>query len=95
MKLTTKGRYAVTAMMDLSLHGKIDNVTLTDISGRQNISLAYLEQLFRSLRKAGLVTSVRGAKGGYRLARADSDISLADILVAMLSVRRYTVCILA
>ena len=82
MKLTTKGRYAVTAMMDLSLHGKIDNVTLTDISGRQNISLAYLEQLFRSLRKAGLVTSVRGAKGGYRLARADSDISLADILVA-------------
>ena len=82
MKLTTKGRYAVTAMMDLSLHGKIDNVTLTDISGRQNISLAYLEQLFRSLRKAGLVTSVRGAKGGYRLARADSEISLADILVA-------------
>jgi Rrf2 family iron-sulfur cluster assembly transcriptional regulator len=82
MKLTTKGRYAVTAMMDLSLHGKIDNVTLADISGRQNISLAYLEQLFRSLRKAGLVTSVRGAKGGYRLARPDSEISLADILIA-------------
>jgi len=82
MKLTTKGRYAVTAMMDLSLHGKIDNVALTDIAARQNISLAYLEQLFGALRKAGLVSSVRGPKGGYRLARADSDISLADILVA-------------
>ncbi len=82
MKLTTKGRYAVTAMMDLALHGKLGNVTLADIAGRQNISPAYLEQLFGSLRKAGLVTSVRGPKGGYRLARNDQDISLADILVA-------------
>lgn len=82
MKLTTKGRYAVTAMMDLALHAKIDNVALTDIAVRQNISLAYLEQLFSSLRKAGLINSVRGAKGGYRLAKEDKDISLADILVA-------------
>ncbi len=82
MKLTTKGRYAVTAMMDLALHGKLGNVTLADIAGRQNISPAYLEQLFGSLRKAGLVTAVRGPKGGYRLARNDQEISLADILVA-------------
>ncbi|MBX2848597.1 MAG: Rrf2 family transcriptional regulator [Acidiferrobacterales bacterium] len=82
MKLTTKGRYAVTAMMDLALHAKIDYVTLAEISGRQNISLAYLEQLFASLRKAGLVESIRGPKGGYRVARPTSDISLADILIA-------------
>lgn len=82
MKLTTKGRYAVTAMMDLALHSKLANVTLTDIAARQSISSAYLEQLFGSLRKAGLVSSVRGPKGGYRLAKADREISLADILVA-------------
>ena len=82
MKLTTKGRYAVTAMMDLALHAKIDNVTLADISARQAISFAYLEQLFRSLREAGLVSSVRGPKGGYRLAKAEDAISLADILIA-------------
>lgn len=82
MKLTTKGRYAVTAMMDLALHAKIDCVTLADIAERQNISLSYLEQLFGSLRKAGLIASLRGPKGGYRLARSDKDISLADILIA-------------
>ena len=82
MKLTTKGRYAVTAMMDLALHAKLDHVALTDIAERQKISLAYLEQLFGSLRKAGLVNSVRGAKGGYLLAREDKQISLADILIA-------------
>ena len=82
MKLTTKGRYAVTAMMDLALHAKIDYVTLAEISARQTISLAYLEQLFGSLRKAGLVISIRGPKGGYRLAKEESDISLADILIA-------------
>lgn len=82
MKLTTKGRYAVTAMMDLALHARLDRVSLTDIAARQNISLSYLEQLFCSLRKAGLVQSVRGAKGGYMLAREDKHISLADILVA-------------
>lgn len=83
MKLTTKGRYAVTAMMDLSLHAKLDHIALVDISDRQNISLSYLEQLFRSLRKGGLVESVRGAKGGYKLAKADNQISLADILIAV------------
>ena len=82
MKLTTKGRYAVTAMMDLALHARLDRVTLTDIAERQQISLAYLEQLFGNLRKAGLVTSLRGPKGGYMLARADKEISLADILIA-------------
>ena len=82
MKLTTKGRYAVTAMMDLALHAKLDRISLADIADRQQISLAYLEQLFCSLRKAGLVQSVRGSKGGYLLARQDKDISLADILVA-------------
>ncbi len=82
MKLTTKGRYAVTAMMDLALHAKIGCVSLVDVSERQNISLAYLEQLFRSLKKSGLVNSIRGAKGGYMLAKGDKEISLADILVA-------------
>lgn len=82
MKLTTKGRYAVTAMMDLALHAKLGHVTLTDIAERQAISSAYLEQLFGNLRKAGLVTSVRGPKGGYMLAQAEHDISLADILIA-------------
>ena len=82
MKLTTKGRYAVTAMMDLALHAKLDPVALADIAERQDLSLAYLEKLFGSLRKAGLISSVRGAKGGYMLARADKEISLADILVA-------------
>lgn len=82
MKLTTKGRYAVTAMMDLALHAKLGCVSLVDVAERQNISLAYLEQLFRSLRKAGLVNSIRGAKGGYMLARDEKSISLADILVA-------------
>lgn len=82
MKLTTKGRYAVTAMMDLALHAKLDRIALVDIAARQNISQAYLEKLFGSLRKAGLVKSVRGAKGGYMLARDDKEISLADILIA-------------
>jgi len=82
MKLTTKGRYAVTAMMDLALHAKLDHIALVDIAERQNISLAYLEQLFRCLRKGGLVESVRGAKGGYKLAKPDTEISLADILIA-------------
>ena len=83
MKLTTKGRYAVTAMMDLALHAKLESVSVSEIAERQSISAAYLEQLFGSLRKAGLITSLRGAKGGYRLARDDKSISLADILIAV------------
>ncbi|MFT6406614.1 MAG: Rrf2 family iron-sulfur cluster assembly transcriptional regulator [Arenicella sp.] len=82
MNLTTKGRYAVTAMMDLALHAKLDRISLVDIADRQNLSLSYLEQLFRNLRNAGLIKSVRGAKGGYMLARSEKDISLADILIA-------------
>lgn len=82
MKLTTKGRYAVTAMMDLALHAKLGRITLVDIAERQKISLSYLEQLFGNLRKAKLVSSTRGAKGGYVLARSEKEISLADILIA-------------
>lgn len=82
MKLTTKGRYAVTAMMDLALHAKLDCVPLVDIAERQDISPSYLELLFRNLRKAGLVNSVRGSKGGYLLAKSADEISLADILIA-------------
>ena len=82
MKLTTKGRYAVTAMTDLALHSKLEHVSLAEIAQRQSISLAYLEQLFRLMRRAKLVESVRGAKGGYKLAKSDKDISLADILIA-------------
>ena len=82
MRLTTKGRYAVTAMMDLQLHANQKRVTLTEIAGRQDISLSYLEQLFACLRKAGLVKGIRGPKGGYSLSRDASEISIAEILVA-------------
>lgn len=84
MRLTTKGRYAVTAMLDLALQGQTaGSVTLAAIAERQGISLPYLEQLFAKLRRVGLVTSVRGPGGGYRLARAPTAISVADILVAI------------
>ncbi|MEE4302416.1 MAG: Rrf2 family transcriptional regulator, partial [Pseudomonadales bacterium] len=71
MRLTTRGRYAVTAMLDLALHDRGAPVALADIAERQDISLAYLEQLFSRLRRAGLVASVRGPGGGYRLARLE------------------------
>ena len=83
MRLTTKGRFAVTAMMDLALCGGTEPVTLAEISGRQHISLSYLEQLFGKLRRQGLVKSVRGPGGGYRLARPMSEISVADIILAV------------
>ncbi|MCP5143419.1 MAG: Rrf2 family transcriptional regulator [Gammaproteobacteria bacterium] len=83
MKLTTRGRYAVTAMLDLTIHGSTNPVSLGDISAREDISLAYLEQLFGGLRKAGLVDSVRGPGGGYRLARADDAISIAAVIDAV------------
>ena len=70
MKLSTKGRYAVTAMMDIALHDGMGLVTLADISQCQGISLSYLEQLFSKLRRNGLVKGVRGPGGGYELARA-------------------------
>lgn len=83
MKLTTKGRYAVTAMLDLALHYDKGAVTLADIARRQGISLSYLEQLFAKLRRSGLVDSVRGPGGGYNLATDPSRISVADIIVAI------------
>jgi Rrf2 family iron-sulfur cluster assembly transcriptional regulator len=83
MKLTSKGRYAVTAMLDVTIHAVSGPVSLADISGRQGISLSYLEQLFSRLRKEGLVTSVRGPGGGYRLGRCSSQIAIADIICAV------------
>jgi len=83
MRLTTKGRYAVTAMLDLAIHGRQGPVSLNDISGRQGISLSYLEQLFAKLRRGGLVSSVRGPGGGYRLSREDAEINVAEIVDAV------------
>lgn len=83
MRLTTKGRYAVTAMMDLAIHDQSGPVTLTEIAASQHISLSYLEQLFAALRKAGLVRGLRGPGGGYRLAKPANDISIARIIAAV------------
>ena len=83
MRLTTKGRYAVTAMIDLTLHAKDKPISLAEISGRQSISLSYLEQLFSKLRHSGLVSSVRGPGGGYRLAMPCEDIFVAQIINAV------------
>lgn len=83
MRLTTKGRYAVTAMLDLALNGNGGPVSLADISGRQDISLSYLEQLFAKLRRNELVRSVRGPGGGYLLSRGQDDIFVAQIIDAV------------
>jgi len=83
MKLTTKGRYAVTAMLDLALHYQQGAVTLSEIAKRQGISLSYLEQLFARLRRSGLVDSVRGPGGGYNLAMPPEKISVADIVLCI------------
>lgn len=83
MRLTTKGRYAVTAMLDLALHADKGPVSLADISRRQEISLSYLEQLFAKLRRGNLVSSVRGPGGGYRLSRALDEIYVAEIIDAV------------
>ncbi|HEX8740556.1 MAG TPA: Fe-S cluster assembly transcription factor [Casimicrobiaceae bacterium] len=83
MRLTTKGRFAVTAMLDVALHGAAGPVTLATISERQKISLSYLEQLFGKLRRHRLVDSVRGPGGGYRLARDGQAITVADVIVAV------------
>ncbi len=83
MKMTTKGRYAVTAMLDLALNHDKEPITLADISQRQGISLSYLEQLFSRLRGQDLVDSTRGPGGGYRLNRATDAISLAEIIFAV------------
>jgi Rrf2 family transcriptional regulator, iron-sulfur cluster assembly transcription factor len=83
MRLTTKGRFAVTAMIDVAMHGTHGPVTLAAVSERQKISLSYLEQLFGKLRRHGLVDSVRGPGGGYNLARAADTVSVADVILAV------------
>lgn len=83
MKLTSKGRYAVTAMLDVALHSNKRPVSLAEISERQDISLSYLEQLFSRLRRNGLVDSVRGPGGGYILGREMSEIAISEIVKAV------------
>lgn len=83
MKLTTKGRYAVTAMLDLALHCNDGPVKLAEISERQGISLSYLEQLFTRLRKKGLVKSTRGPGGGYSLSRQSDEIPVSQVILAV------------
>lgn len=92
MKLSTKGRYAVMAMVDLASNSKGQPVALADIAERQEISLSYLEQLFAKLRKGGLVKSVRGPGGGYLLARAAKEMRVADIILAVDEPIKATIC---
>ncbi len=90
MRLSTKSRYAVTAMLDLALNGTRGPVTLADISENQSISLSYLEQLFAGLRAKGLVRGVRGPGGGYYLGRDAAEISIADVICAVDEWVEYT-----
>ena len=92
MRLTTKGRYAVTAMLDLSLNYEVGTITLADISDRQGISLSYLEQLFSRLRKQDLVSSTRGPGGGYTLSRSADEITILDVISAVDEKMDNTVC---
>ncbi len=92
MKLGVKGRYAVTAMLDLCAQPEGIAVSLMDIATRQSLPLSYLEQLFVKLRKAGLVESVRGARGGYRLAQSRTSIRLEDIVLAVDEGMTFTAC---
>ncbi len=92
MRLSTKGRYAVTAMLDLALHGGDKAVTLAEISETQGISLSYLEQLFAGLRGKKLVKGVRGPGGGYYLGQPAKDISIADIICAVDEWVEFTRC---
>jgi Rrf2 family transcriptional regulator, iron-sulfur cluster assembly transcription factor len=92
MKLTTRGRYAVTAMLDISCYSSGDPITLADIASRQAISLSYLEQLFSKLRRSGLVRSIRGPGGGYVLNELPTQISVADIIRAVDEPIKTTSC---
>lgn len=83
MKLSTKGRYRLRALIDLALYSENETVSIQSIARRQNISDSYLEQLMRKLRSAGLIVSVRGAQGGYKLARPANEISVGDVLRAL------------
>ena len=93
MRLSTKGRYAVMAMADLARNGADRAVSLAEIATRQEISLSYLEQLFARLRKSGLVKSVRGPGGGYRLAREACETAVAEIVLAVDEPIRATRCV--
>ena len=93
MRLSTKGRYAVMAMADLARNGADRAVSLAEIATRQEISLSYLEQLFARLRKSGLVRSVRGPGGGYRLAREACETAVAEIVLAVDEPIRATRCV--
>ncbi|KOR31135.1 Rrf2 family transcriptional regulator [Achromatium sp. WMS2] len=92
MRLSTKGRYAVTAMLDLALHGDSGPMTLSDISANQGISLSYLEQLFAALRVKKLVRGVRGPGGGYYLAKPTKEISIAEVVCAVDEWVEFTRC---
>lgn len=92
MRLTTKGRYAVTAILDVALYSEDGPVSLSDVSERQDISLSYLEQLFSKLRRGELVSSVRGPGGGYQLARPLQDICVAEIVDAVNESVDATLC---
>ncbi len=92
MKLSTKGRYAAMAMVDLAMHSDGKPVSLADIADRQEISLSYLEQLFAKLRRGGLVKSVRGPGGGYLLAHSDQETRMSDIILAVDEPIRATRC---
>lgn len=92
MRLTTKGRFAVTAMIDLALNAQNNAVKLNSISERQQISLSYLEQLFSKLRRAGLVESIRGPGGGYILGRDAGEINIAQIIAAAEDELDATLC---
>jgi Rrf2 family iron-sulfur cluster assembly transcriptional regulator len=94
MRLTTRGRYAVTALLDLALQASLDDqpITLAEISGRQSISIAYLEQLFSKLKRSGLVSSSRGAMGGYRLAKPSNEIAILDIIESVNESVDATMC---
>ena len=92
MKMSTKGRYAVMAMIDIAQQTQGEPVSLAEIAGRQDISQEYLEQLFGKLRKAGLVESSRGPGGGYRLARAARDVAVAQIILAVDEELQLTRC---
>jgi Rrf2 family protein len=83
MKLSSKGRYGMKAIIDLADYGESQPVPITDIAARQNVSAAYLEQLLPKLRRAGLIKSERGAAGGYQLAKPAGEISVGDILIAL------------
>ena len=92
MKLTTKSRYAVTAMLDIAYHDKGNPISLPEIADRQNISLSYLEQLFSRLKKSGLVESIKGPGGGYMLSKGADDIVISEVIQAVDEDLETTAC---